>query len=361
MDDELNSLLTPLRDRIDALDARLLALLNERAGVALEVGEVKKRFAAPVFRPEREMQVIARLQQLGAHGPLHAEHIASIWREVMAASRALERETTVSYLGPVGTYSELAMTSYFGHSVHGVPSPSIDDVFRAVEAGGADYGVAPVENSTEGAVSRTHDLLLDSTLTITGEIAVPIHHNLLTRSGSLDGVKRVCAHAQALAQCQGWLSTHAPGLERQAVASNAEAARLAAEDPTLAAIAGDRAATHYGLQVVAPLIQDDPHNRTRFVVIGGTPAEPSGRDQTSMILSVKNVPGAMFRVLEPLARHGVSMTRFESRPARSGSWEYFFYIDIEGHRADPKIAVALAELEQTAAFIKILGSYPRSR
>ena len=190
---------------------------------------------------------------------------------------------------------------------------------------------------------------------------MPIHHNLMTRSGSLDGVTRVCAHAQALAQCQGWLSTHAPTLERQAVASNAEAARLAAADPTLAAIAGDRAATHYGLQLVAALIQDDPHNRTRFVVIGGTPTEPSGRDQTSMILSVKNEPGAMFRVLEPLARHGVSMTRFESRPARSGSWEYFFYIDIEGHRADPKVALALSELEETAAFIKILGSYPRSR
>lgn len=360
MDEELNLKLQPLRDRIDTLDAQLLALLNERAAVVLEVGEVKKALSAPVFRPERELQVIARLQQLGAAGPLRPEHVEAIWREIMSASRSLEREMTIAYLGPVGTYSELAMTSFFGQSVKGLPCPSIDDVFRAVEAGGADFGVAPVENSTEGAVSRTLDLMLDTTVAIGGEIAVPIHHNLLTRSGTLDGVRRVCAHAQALAQCQEWLFRHAPTLERQAVSSNAEAARLAAEDPTLAAIAGDRAAAYYGLQAVASLIQDDPHNRTRFVIIGGASPVPTGRDQTSMILSVKNEPGAVFRMLEPFARHGVSMTRFESRPARRGAWEYWFYIDIEGHSADENVAAALSELDRGAAFIKILGSYPRS-
>jgi chorismate mutase/prephenate dehydratase len=234
-------------------------------------------------------------------------------------------------------------------------------VFRSVEAGAAEFGVVPVENSTEGAVSRTLDLLLQTQLTIGGELALPIHHNLLTLNGGLKGVTRVCAHAQALAQCQRWLSTNAPHLERQAVSSNAEAARMAAEDPTVAAIAGDRAATHYGLQVAYALIQDDPHNRTRFVMIGKQPAGPSGYDQTSLIVSVVNEPGAMVKLLEPLARHSVSMTRFESRPARVGTWEYYFYIDVEGHRDDPAVAAALTELGEKAAFLKILGSYPRAR
>jgi chorismate mutase/prephenate dehydratase len=203
--------------------------------------------------------------------------------------------------------------------------------------------------------------LLQTQLLISGELALPIHHNLLTQSGTLDGVKRVCAHAQALAQCQQWLAANAPQLERQAVASNAEAARLAAADPTVAAIAGDRAAAHYGLQIAFSLIQDDPHNRTRFVIVGKQPAGQSGHDQTSLIVSVKNEPGAVFKLLEPLARHGVSMTRFESRPARVGTWEYYFYIDIEGHRDDAAVAAALAELGQKAAFLKILGSYPRAR
>ncbi|WP_114810195.1 prephenate dehydratase [Paraburkholderia kururiensis] len=360
MDDELNSRLKPLRERIDAIDAQLIALLNQRAAVALEVGEVKKHFNAPVFRPEREQQVIARLQSM-SEGPLAAEHISAIWREIMAASRSLEKSIKTAFLGPVGTYSEQAMHEYFGQSIEGLPCPSIDEVFRAVEAGAAEFGVVPVENSTEGAVSRTLDLFLQTQLVIGGELALPIHHNLLTLSGNLTGVKRICAHAQALAQCQHWLTANAPHLERQAVSSNAEAARIAAEDPTVAAIAGDRAAAHYGLQVAYALIQDDPHNRTRFVMIGKEPAAPSGYDQTSLIVSVKNEPGAMFRLLEPLARHGVSMTRFESRPARSGTWAYYFYIDLEGHRDDAPVAAALAELEQKAAFLKILGSYPRSR
>ncbi|WP_133647878.1 prephenate dehydratase [Paraburkholderia flava] len=360
MDDDLNSRLKPLRERIDAIDAQLIALLNQRASVALEVGEVKKHFNAPVFRPEREQQVIARLQGM-SEGPLAEEHISAIWREIMAASRSLEQTIRAAYLGPVGTYSEQAMHEYFGQSIEGLPCPSIDEVFRSVEAGAAEFGVVPVENSTEGAVSRTLDLLLQSSLLIGGELALPIHHNLLTSTGSLTGVTRVCAHPQALAQCQRWLATNAPHLEPQAVSSNAEAARLAATDPTVAAIAGDRAATHYGLQVAYSLIQDDPHNRTRFLMIGKEPAGVSGRDRTSLIFSVKNEPGAVFRMLEPLARHGVSMTRFESRPARIDKWEYYFYIDVEGHRDDPAVTAALGELEQKAAFLKILGSYPRAR
>ena len=360
MNDELNSRLKPLRDRIDEIDAQLIALLNQRAAIALEVGEVKKHYNAPVFRPEREQQVIARLQSMSA-GPLVDEHISAIWREIMAASRALERPIMTAFLGPAGTYSEEAMHEYFGHSIEGLPCLSIDEVFRAVEAGAAEFGVVPAENSSEGAVSRTLDLLLQTQLSIGGEIALPIHHNLLTQSGGLDGVTRVCAHAQALAQCQRWLATHLPHLERQAVSSNAEAARIAAADAGVAAIAGDRAAARYGLQAAYTLIQDDPHNRTRFVVIGRAPAGQSGLDQTSLIVSVKNEPGAVFKLLEPLARHGVSMTRFESRPARVGTWEYYFYIDVEGHREDAPVAAALAELEKKAAFLKILGSYPRAR
>ncbi|MCP3713827.1 MULTISPECIES: prephenate dehydratase [Paraburkholderia] len=361
MDDELNSQLKPLRERIDAIDAQLIALLNQRASVALEVGEVKKHFNAPVFRPERELQVIERLQNM-SDGPLGNDHISAIWREIMAASRSLEKTISAAFLGPVGTYSEQAMYQYFGQSIEGLPCPSIDEVFRSVEAGAAEFGVVPVENSTEGAVSRTLDLFLETQLVIGGEIALPIQHNLMTQSGNLSGVKRVCAHPQALAQCQHWLTANAPQLERLPVSSNAEAARLAAADPTVAAIAGDRAATHYGLLIANALIQDDPHNRTRFVMIGKQPAGATGRDQTSMIVSVKNEPGAVYKLLEPLARHSVSMTRFESRPARVGStWEYYFYIDFEGHRDEPAVAAALDELSKKAAYLKILGSYPRAR
>jgi chorismate mutase / prephenate dehydratase len=360
MDEELNLRLKPLRDRIDEIDRQLIALLNQRAQVALDVGEIKKEFNAPVFRPEREQQVIARLQALSS-GPLGGEHIAAIWREIMAASRALEKTLRAAYLGPTGTYSEEAMLAYFGQSMDGLPCASIDEVFRSVEAGAADFGVIPVENSTEGAVSRTLDLLLETSLLIAGEVSLPIHHHLLTQQGTLAGVTRVYAHAQALAQCQRWLSVNAPTLGRHAVSSNAEAARLAGEDASIAAIASERAGVRYGLLTASALIQDDPHNRTRFLIIGGTPSTPTGEDKTSVIFSVKNEPGAVFRMLEPLARHGVSMTRFESRPARSGAWEYYFYIDIEGHRDDPPVAAALAELERAAAFVKILGSYPRAQ
>lgn len=360
MDEELNMKLKPLRERIDEIDRQLIALLNQRACVAIEVGGVKKAYNAPVFRPQREQQVIARLQSLSG-GPLGGEHIAAIWREIMAVNRQLEKVQRAAYLGPEGTYSEQAMFGYFGQSMAGLPCVSIDEVFRCVEAGAADFGVVPVENSTEGAVSRTLDLLLETSLQISGELSLPIHHSLLTQSGTLAGVTQVCAHAQALAQCQGWLSTNAPQLQRQAVASNAEAARLAAREPAFAAIASERAGIQYGLQTAFALIQDDAHNRTRFLIVGGDQPGPSGCDKTSVIFSVKNEPGAVFRMLEPLARHGVSMSRFESRPARSSAWEYFFYIDIEGHRDDAAVASALAELEHAAAYVKILGSYPRAR
>ena len=351
--------LAPIREKIDSLDAQILNLLTERAQIAQEVGHIKGGFSSPVFRPERERQVVARLQDINT-GPLLPDGIAAIWREVMSACRALEARQTIAYLGPVGTFSEQAAQTYFGHSIAGLPCNSIDEVFKAVEKGAAQFGVVPVENSSEGAISRTLDLLLDSPLHISGEVVLPIHHHLLTKSGNLDGVSTVCAHAQALAQCQQWLSAHTPQLKRQAVSSNAEAARMAAADPSIAAIAGDPAQIAYDLQATASQIHDDPHNRTRFVVIGTYLCQATGHDQTSLVLSVDNQPGAVHRLLEPLAKHGVSMNRFESRPARKGTWEYHFYIDLAGHADDVMVAKALQELKTTAAFYKNLGSYPHS-
>jgi chorismate mutase/prephenate dehydratase len=265
---------------------------------------------------------------------------------------------SVAFLGPVGTYSEQAVWQQFGQAVVGLPCGSIDEVFRSVEAGTADFGVVPVENSTEGTINRTLDLLLQTTLSISGEVALQVHHSLMTKTGSMEGVTRICAHSQALAQCQGWLNDHYPDIERQALASNGEAARLASVDTSVAAIAGEMASKLYGLSLVQAHIQDDPHNRTRFVVIGCLKPAASGRDQTSLVLSVPNKPGAVYELLAPLAKYGVSMTRFESRPARTGNWDYYFYVDIEGHAQDAKVAQALTELEQQAAFFKVLGSYP---
>ncbi len=351
--------LKPLREQIDAIDAQLLALLNQRARVAQEVGHVKAETNAPVFRPEREAQVLARIARDNP-GPLASADLQTIFREVMSACRALEKRVVVAFLGPAGTYSEQAVWQQFGQAVEPLPCVSIDEVFRSVEAGTADFGVVPVENSTEGTVNRTLDLLMQTTLAISGEVALPVHHSLMTRTGSMDGITRVCAHSQALAQCQAWLNEHYPQLERRAVASNGEAARMASEDGSVAAIAGDAAAKRYSLAIVHAHIQDDPHNRTRFFVIGTLKPGPSGRDQTSLVLSVPNKAGAVYELLAPLAKHGVSMTRFESRPARTGRWEYYFFVDVEGHANDPKVAQALIELQGQAAFFKVLGSYPHS-
>jgi chorismate mutase/prephenate dehydratase len=286
--------------------------------------------------------------------------LQSIFREVMSACRALEKRITVAYLGPAGTYSEQAVWQQFGQAVEGLPCVSIDEIFRSVEAGTAEFGVVPVENSTEGTVNRTLDLLMRTTLSISGEVALPVQHSLMTRTGTMEGVTRICAHSQALAQCQAWLNEHYPQLERRAVASNGEAARMASEEVGVAAIAGDMAARRYSLAIAHAHIQDDPHNRTRFFVVGTLQPGASGRDQTSLLLSVPNKSGAVYELLAPLARHGVSMTRFESRPARTGRWEYFFFVDIEGHAHDAKVAEALAELQTQAAFFKVLGSYPHA-
>ncbi|HEY0294356.1 MAG TPA: prephenate dehydratase [Bordetella sp.] len=360
MDDaSLQARLGPLRARIDELDARILELLNQRARTAQEVGVAKQaaRDGGPVLRPEREAQVIRGLQA-GNPGPLPGAAIAAVWTEIMSACRGLERGMTVAYLGPRGSFSEQAALEHFGHSVNRLPCGSFDEVFRAVEAGQADLGMVPVENSTEGAVNRSLDLLLASPLKLLGERSLVIRHCLMTQSGTMDGVTTVSAHPQALAQCQGWLAHHYPDLHTVAAASNSEAARVASEDGSVAAIAGEIAAASWGLSVVESGIQDDAQNRTRFLAIGHIQPAASGRDKTSLILAVPNRAGAMHEMLAPLADNGVSMTRFESRPARTGQWEYYFYIDVEGHRDDPAVAKALAALQRQVAFFKLLGSYP---
>ncbi|HXD07534.1 MAG TPA: prephenate dehydratase [Burkholderiaceae bacterium] len=354
--------LLELRSQIDSVDRELLALLNRRASLAQEVGELKRREGSVVFRPEREAQVIDGMKQANA-GPLRNESVAPIWREIMSACRALETPTRVAYLGPAGTFSELAALGYFGSSIVRVPCASIDEVFRSTTAGAADFGVVPVENSTEGVVARSLDLFLTTPLFLIGETSLFVRHNLLRREDSLEGIRAVCAHPQALAQCHSWLSYHLPDVERRPVASNAEGARLASLDSALAAVASERAGSEFGLHVVAPAIQDDPHNRTRFVIVTHPDHHPqpraSGHDCTSLVVSVVNKPGAVHDMLVPLKAHGVSMTRFESRPARTADqWEYYFYIDLQGHPDQPHVTAALAELRNVCSFFKLLGTYP---
>ena len=355
--------LADLRVQIDALDKELLTLLNRRALVAEQVGEVKKREGTPFFRPDRVAQVIEKIQHTN-QGPLKNEHVAAVWREIMSACLALESPVRVAYLGPAGTFSEEAAVQFFGSSIEHVACSSFDEVFRAATAGTAEFGVVPVENSTEGVVSRSLDLLLNSPLHIVGEVSLMVRHNLLRLSDSLEGIEVVIAHPQALAQCQGWLTTHLPNAERRATSSNAEGARLATTHPAWAGIASVRAAAQFSLHTAAHAIQDDAFNRTRFAVVCLPQTLPapsaSGKDCTSLVVSVPNRPGAVHDILAPLKTHSVSMTRFESRPARSGQWEYYFYIDLQGHPSQAHVKAALGDLQQLCAFYKVLGTYPVS-
>jgi chorismate mutase / prephenate dehydratase len=343
-----------LREEIDRLDEEVLAALARRAQIAHRIGEIKH---GNVYRPEREAQVLRRLTGLNP-GPLPGEAVSRIFREIMSACLALEQPLKIVYLGPEATFSESAAKKHFGSAPAFLPLPAIDDVFRAVESGNADYGVVPVENSTEGAVGRTLDLLLLMPLKICGEISLRVHQHLLSRGDSADGAKKLYSHAQSLAQCHEWLNRNLPQLPRVPVASNAEAARLAAEDPESCAIAGEAAAQRYGLQVLSRSIEDDPNNTTRFLVLADHDAGPSGRDKTSFVCSAQNRPGAVHALLAPLSEKGVSMTRLESRPSRSGLWEYVFFVDVEGHQSDAAVAAALDGLRDRAAFLKVLGSYP---
>ena len=350
-----------LRVQIDALDKQLLSLLNQRAHVAEKVGDIKRAEGSPFFRPDRVAQVLEKIQSLNP-GPLKNQHVAAIWREIMSACLALEAPQRVAVLGPVGTFCEQAAIEYFGSAAELIYCNNFDEVFQATTAGTAQYGVVGVENSTEGAVARSLDLFLRTPVHVIGEVSLLVRHNLLRQSPSLEGIEVVLAHPQALGQCQEWLNKHLPHAERRAVASNAEGARLAATNPAWAGLASERAGAEFGLHVVAHAIQDEAYNRTRFAIISlpqtmETPPA-SGKDCTSLVVSVTNKPGAVHDLLMPLKANGVSMTRFESRPAKSGQWEYYFYIDLDGHISQPHVAKALQELQSLCAFYKVIGSYP---
>ena len=344
-----------LRDRIDAIDDQILALVNERAQLARQIGELKG--AGPVYRPEREAQVLRRLRT-GNPGPLPGETVEHLFTEVISACRSLEDAMSVAFLGPRGTFSEEAAHKRFGGSVDSVPCGSIDEVFRQVEARQVGFGVVPVENSTDGAVGRTLDLLLATPARICGEVLLQVHQCLMSRSTDGRAIGRIYAHSQSLAQCHEWLNLNHPKAERIAVVSNAEAARVASQEEGAASIGSRAAAAVYSLQLLAENIEDNPNNTTRFVVIAHQDVPRSGRDKTSLVMSARNRPDAMHDLLTPFAQHGVSMTRLESRPSRTGMWEYVFFVDIEGHQQDASVAAALDLLRERASFLKILGSYP---
>lgn len=346
-----------LRREIDGVDDELLKLLNRRADFARRIGALKG--GAPAYRPERESEILRSLRERNS-GPLPDERATAVFREVISACRAMEAPIRVAYLGPEGTFSEQAVHKHFGHAVEGVAFASIDEVFRGSESSGTQFSVVPVENSTEGVVGRSLDLLLGTPLKICSEIELRIHQNLIARAVALSAVRRVYSHPQSLGQCAGWLGRNLPGAERVPASSNAEAARLASLEEGAAAIAGEAAAERWGLSFLARAIEDEPSNTTRFVVLGTVEPEPTGRDRTSLVLSAENKPGAVHALLAPLAANQVSMTRIESRPARTRAvlWEYVFFIDVEGHRKDARVAAALAELAHRAPFLKVLGSYP---
>ncbi|QBQ54856.1 prephenate dehydratase [Nitrosococcus wardiae] len=353
--------LQQVRARIDALDEQIQRLLNERAELARQTAQIKQAagLGENCFRPEREAEILRRVIARNP-GPLSGQEMARLFREIMSACLALETPLMIAYLGPEGTFTEAAALKHFGHSVKTRPLIAIDEIFREVEAGTAHYGVVPVENSTEGAVTHTLDQFLISPLQICGEVELRIHHHLLSRNKALTEVSRLYAHQQTLAQCREWLDAHLAGCERIPVGSNAEAARRAGNESGCAAIASDRAREIYGLQALATNIEDEPGNTTRFLVIGSQAVVPSGNDKTSLLLSGPNRSGLLYDLLRPLADNEISMTRLESRPSRRKLWEYVFFIDVEGHMEDPKVATALATLKDQASFLKLLGSYPRA-
>ena len=352
--------LSKLRDKIDQLDSEILSLISERARCAIEVAKVKQEAGDNNFyRPEREALVLEKIKDKN-EGVLSDEEMARLFREIMSACLALEQPLKIAYLGPEGTYTQSAALKHFGHSVSTSPCTAIDEVFREVESGAANYGVVPVENSTEGMVNQTMDMFVGSSLIICGEVQLRIHHHLLSRLNDVRNIKKIYSHQQSFAQCREWLNANMVGIEQIAVKSNAEAARLASAQNEAAAIAGETAAELYHLQSLAQNIEDDPENTTRFLVIGKQSTEPTGKDKTSILLSAQNRPGALYSLLEPFRRFGVSMTRIESRPSKQGVWDYVFYVDIEGHVKDRSVQQALAEVKKEASMLKLLGSYPRA-
>ncbi|MCJ7452272.1 MAG: prephenate dehydratase [Steroidobacteraceae bacterium] len=355
-----------IRELIDSVDAQIHELISKRALLAQKVGISKHAAGHTVdfYRPEREAQVLrmAIERNRKARGPLSDEEIARLFREIMSACLAQQDPLKVAFLGPEGTFTQQAVLKHFGQSVRALPLTSIEEVFREVESGTADFGVVPIENSSEGTVNNTLDMFLTSPLGVCGEVELRVHQNLMGRMTSLEDVQRICAHPQALAQCRGWLAEHLQGVERLPVASNAEGARRARDEEGTAAIASAAAAVVYGLNMLVPEIEDRADNTTRFLVVGSKAFEPSGTDKTTLLVSAAHTdaPGALFRLLEPLARSNVSLTRIESRPSRRRKWDYVFFIDLEGHAKLEPLASALAELKARTSLCRVLGSYPKA-
>lgn len=352
-----------LRGKIDALDAEIQDLISQRARHAKEIGVLKGLTStAEYYRPEREAQVLRKVVERN-RGPLRNEEMVRLFRELMSACLAQEEPLKVAYLGPEGTFTQSAVLKHFGHSVHALSVATIDEVFHEVEAGTADFGVAPIENSSEGTVNiHTLDMFLTSPLKVCGEIELRIHQNLMGKMDDIKSIKRICAHPQSLAQCRGWLAQHLPDVEKIPVASNAEAARRARDEEGTAALAGEAAASVYGLRILFSAVEDREDNTTRFVVVGRKLFPPSGNDKTSVLVSATGTegPGVLLHLLDPLARNGVNMTRIESRPSRKRKWDYVFFVDLDGHAEDEPVRKALEEIKAKASLFKVLGAYPKA-
>ncbi|MBK6673868.1 MAG: prephenate dehydratase [Proteobacteria bacterium] len=356
--------ISAIRGQIDSVDEQLHMLINRRAELARAVGISKHASGHLVdfYRPEREAEVLRMALARNRNGALRDEEVLRLFREIMSACLAQEKPLKVAYLGPEGTYAQSAVLKHFGHSVRALSLASIDEVFQEVQAGNADFGVVPVENSTEGTVNNTLDRFLSTSLHICGEVELRVQHNLMARDKEMKHVLRVCAHPQALGQCRGWLDENLPGVDRVPVSSNAEGARRARDEKGTAAIAGSVAAEIYSLEILAQGIEDQADNTTRFLVLGRKTLRPSGADKTTILVSASETSGsgALFRLLEPMARNEVNMTRIESRPSRKKKWDYVFFIDLIGHAEDAHVARALAQLKQRASLFRVLGSYPQA-
>jgi chorismate mutase/prephenate dehydratase len=355
---DIESKLQVYRDTIDRIDQQILELMNDRIVAAQAIGEIKKKLEQPAFyRPEREAQVLRRLKELNA-GPMGNSDVESLFREIMSIARGTEADFSVSLLGPAGTFSESATLKHFGSTINLVHYSSIDEIFKAAETGQTDFAVVPIENSTEGGVSATLDRLTSTSLLICGEIYLKVHHNLISQASSLDSVQRVMAHPQAFAQCRQWLGQNMPGVDLVPCSSNAAAVEHASEDPAVAGIAADTAAKNFDLDILVANIEDEPGNTTRFLVLSDRNTPISGDDKTSLLVSGRNRPGALFHLLKPLVNENLDMTKIESRPSRSGLWEYIFFVDVKGHIEDPIVTRAINAIKKEAGLFRHLGSYP---
>lgn len=349
--------LQKLRQKIDAVDARIIDLLNQRAHITLSIGQHKLKNHASIYAPAREKQVLERLKSLNK-GPMTQEAMEAIYREIMSASLALEKSLRIAYLGPEATFSHLAALKRFGSMVDYISCDNVSEIFSHVEHGDCDYGVVPIENSIEGVVTHTIDLLVDSELKICSQILLDVSHNLMARGGSLNTIKEVYSHSQVLGQCRQWLLKNLPQVATMAVASTTRAAQIASKKRNAGCIASEIAATLYGLKILKKNIQDSAHNITRFLVLSNSDVPPTGKDRTSLVFSIKDRVGALHAMLTPFSKNKINLTKIESRPSKKKAWDYYFFVDLEGHQDDPHVARALAQLEGMCKFLKILGSYP---